>query len=154
MTSILPKTVIRGYFLLPSKFSLYISTALPRNTKSKWRKVVYSYFKDNWVIRWMWSNKLEGISPCVWQLLKTSRQSWRASRPHCSDTRDMLVYFMTEMPKVTGNVQKHCQDWGVGVWGGGGKRKRVRINFLWEECGCYPSQLESAGSHTRGMVNI
>lgn len=34
------------------------------------------------------------------------------------------------------------------------KRVRVRINFLWEECGCYPSQLESVRSHTRGMVNI
>lgn len=40
--------------------------------------------------------------------------------------------------------------------GGDGKRERrgVKINFLREECGCYPSQLESAGSHTRETVNI
>lgn len=65
-------------------------------------------------------------------------------------TCDMLVLFMTEIQddaSVAGDVQKSSVE-KVAV------KKGERINFLWEECSCYPSQLESLGSHTGGMVNI
>ena len=110
------------------------------------------------------------VNKVIWWTWYVVEQSWKDFTFSVTLLKNLLLV----LESLTARLQRHM--WHVSAshdrdaWASGSvlkstvrtrrrereseREKRSRINFLWEECGCYPSQLESAGSHTRGMVNI